>query len=475
MAIVGAHAYYGKYKKLKDDTWRGVGADIERRLACGDLNRDLNFLSFAGRSVTTEGWLVLAVVLRRLSSCTCLELQRCGINDVGKLAALLPELMYKTKCINLEGNALSAKNVRKLADAMAVVYAQVRPTWLSIGADAQETAAKCLTETACHPHHPRGCICSRPSVVHVVRNLPKYDPIAKARWEEEYLRPLEQYTVKRAGALAKPLEPPPSISSDNWPALSTSGGKPPTPPTKTPSGGDSPKELHAEDAWSDCAQPPELIDAECVPSAPRLEVADANGIMDLVPALPKAAESYAQKPLAAGPADVLMTYVSLEKRAQEMEILCRLAGLSDICAAPLEAAARFTRSQAATAIADLRADGGLTCWLIGERLLLLAATTEDRMLLIDLTESALRGDVVDARGAPACGARPLRDFNFRATALPFAARPDQHELAVEGGDVLEINGKCTTYLVTGWVAARPVGASAYLWFPLDHCRFSVGE
>ena len=56
MVKASASAYYGKYKKLRDNTWRGIGADIEHRLACGDLSSDLCLLSFADRAVTAEGW-----------------------------------------------------------------------------------------------------------------------------------------------------------------------------------------------------------------------------------------------------------------------------------------------------------------------------------------------------------------------------------------------------------------------------------
>ena len=112
-----------------------------------------------------------------------LELQRCGIRCVGKLVDMLPELVHKTKRFNLEGNDLSAKNVRKLVDAMTAAYAYIRPSWLSIGPDAQAAAATCFTKTLCHPHHPRGCLCLKPGVVHVVRALPKYDAVARAaRW-----------------------------------------------------------------------------------------------------------------------------------------------------------------------------------------------------------------------------------------------------------------------------------------------------
>ena len=112
-----------------------------------------------------------------------LELQRCGIRCVGKLVDMLPELVHKTKRFNLEGNDLSAKNVRKLVDAMTAAYAYIRPSWLSIGPDAQAAAATCFTKTLCHPHHPRGCLCLKPGVAHVVRTLPKYDAVARAaRW-----------------------------------------------------------------------------------------------------------------------------------------------------------------------------------------------------------------------------------------------------------------------------------------------------
>ena len=158
-----------------------------------------------------------------------------------------------------------------------------------------------------------------------------------------------------------------------------------------------------------------------------------------------------------------------------MEIISRLADVSGMRAAPLEAAARFARGQASTACSVLRAGGDLSCWLLDEKLFLLAASAEDRLLLLDLAESACRGHVVDIRGAPAFKARPLRDFNFRVKALAFAARADQHELATAGDELLEINKEHTTHLASGWVAARRAGASAYLWFPLDRCRIGTVE
>jgi len=119
-----------------------------------------------------------------------------------------------------------------------------------------------------------------------------------------------------------------------------------------------------------------------------------------------------------------------------------------------------------------RTCGRAADWAVGfsAKLFLSAASAEDRLLLLDLAESACRGHVVDIRGAPAFKARPLRDFNFRVKALPFAARADQHELATAGDELLEINKEHTTHLASGWVAARRAGASAYLWYPLDRCR-----
>ncbi len=163
------------------------------------------------------------------------------------------------------------------------------------------------------------------------------------------------------------------------------------------------------------------------------------------------------------------------KSAHEMEIISHLADVCSMRAAPLEAAARYLRGQASTACSVLRAGGELSCWLLDEKLFLLAASAEDRLLLLDLAESASRGDVLDIRGAPAFTARPLRVFNFRVAGLPFAARTDQHELAADGGELLEFNKEHTMHLVAGWVAARLAGASAYLWFPLDRCRANVFE
>ena len=135
MASERASAYYGASKKLRNNSWGGVLADIERRLACGDLRPDLRFLSFADRAITSEGWVVLQSVLRCLQ-CSVLDLQRCCIKDVSKLIALLPDAP-KTKCFDLAGNALSARSVRQLSAAVAATYAPFRPAWISVGADAQ--------------------------------------------------------------------------------------------------------------------------------------------------------------------------------------------------------------------------------------------------------------------------------------------------------------------------------------------------
>ena len=451
-------AYYGKRKHLRDDTWEGVAADIDRRLASGELSEDLNYLCFADRAMTTEGWVALSTVLRRLNSCMSLELQRCGIKCVGKLIDILPELVHKTKRFNLEGNALSARNVRKLADAMSTAYAHIRPSWLSIGSDAQAAAATCLTETVCHPHHPRGCLCLKPAVVHVVQKLPKYDAVAKAAWEEKYWRPLQRYIVQQGFAFSTALSQPPNM--DNWTAPPSSIKKCPlTPTTATPSCGGSPKEQNNEDEHH--------------------AVSHCTGFTKSAGKIPPASESndayVSQASCAVSPAEALVSYVRLEKRAHEMEIISRLGGVCGMCTAPLEAAARFVRGQASTASAHLWVGGGLSYWLLDEKLFLLAASTEGRLLLLDLAESASRGDVLDVRGAPACTACPLRDFNFRAVALPFTACTDQHELATTGGQLLEINKEHTMHLASGWVAARPAGAFAYLWFPLDHCCVDVVE
>jgi hypothetical protein len=468
MASASVSAYYGKGKNLRNDTWQGVGADIQRRLACGDLSPDLRFLSFADRVMTAEGWTVLMHVLHQLNSCSSLDLQHCGIKDVHSLVRMLPQFVHKTKCLNLGGNNLSTRSVRKITDSMTVAYAHVRPSWLGIGADAQAGAMKSIVESACHPHHPRGCLCSKPSVVHVVRRLPRFDPVAKAEWESEHLRPLEQSAAEGKG-LAKPLVEPPLFGHMNWPTLPISIGKTSsTPSTQTPSGGDSPNEQRN---GFDCVVRMLPMDASYSDNAckPYQGVpATANAVGRIAPALLEGAAS--RKEPQAVDSGALMAYVSSEKRAHEVEMMSRIARLCDILAAPLEAAARFARSQACLALAALQADRKLNCWLLGERMLLLAASVEGRLVLVDLAESASRGVVVDARGAPACGACPLRDFDFRATALRFEARSDQHELAAKGGELLEINQEHTTHLAAGWVAARHVGASAYLWFPLDCCH-----
>ena len=116
-------AFYGQGKALRDQSWQSIGQDIERRLDCGDLDLNLRFLSFAGRPLTAEGWRVVSAVLPKLNSCWTLDLQQCSINDVTKLIRLVPQLVHTTRRIHLAGNRLTAKNVRKLVEAMTSAYA----------------------------------------------------------------------------------------------------------------------------------------------------------------------------------------------------------------------------------------------------------------------------------------------------------------------------------------------------------------
>ena len=235
-----------------------------------------------------------------------LELQRCGIRCVGKLVDMLPELVHKTKRFNLEGNDLSAKNVRKLVDAMTAAYAYIRPSWLSIGPDAQAAAATCFTETLCHPHHPRGCLCLKPGVVHVVRTLPKYDAVARAAWEEEHLRPLEPH-LRGASDLVTAPRPP---RMDDWTApLSALKQRPLTPTTAASSCGGSPRERNIADERRDISR----------------HAGGSKFANKIAPASKGTDAHLAQAACAASPPEALVAYVRLEKRAHDMEIISRLA------------------------------------------------------------------------------------------------------------------------------------------------------
>ena len=93
--------------------------------------------------------------------------------------------------------------------------------------------------------------------------------------------------------------------------------------------------------------------------------------------------------------------------------------------------------------------------------------------LVDLTRSISHGELLDVQGQCLQLTTPLRDFGNHVYALPFEkARIDQHELFTEGGEILEVHLESTTYLLSGWIAARPLGTSTYLWFPLELCRIN---
>ena len=159
-----------------------------------------------------------------------------------------------------------------------------------------------------------------------------------------------------------------------------------------------------------------------------------------------------------------------------MDTTRHFAELCSICTLPLEAAVRTVSASVSAAAAESHALDGFSCSLVGDRLLLLSTSAENRLLLVDLTESALRGELVDSRGALCPGARPLRHFDIRATASPFAARARQHELPTDGGEQLQIDKEHDSEWASGWVAARLVGStSAFLLYPLDHCQVAVSE
>ena len=93
MTRATATAYYGSGKRLRENSWKGVESDIDRRLAIGELTPELCFLSFADRAFTKEAWEILGKILPRFRSCVTLDLQRCQIKDVDELIALLSILV----------------------------------------------------------------------------------------------------------------------------------------------------------------------------------------------------------------------------------------------------------------------------------------------------------------------------------------------------------------------------------------------
>ena len=60
MANTCTSAYYGKQKKLRDDTWEGIAADIGRRLACGELSDNVRRLGYAGDCASPAQFLHVA-------------------------------------------------------------------------------------------------------------------------------------------------------------------------------------------------------------------------------------------------------------------------------------------------------------------------------------------------------------------------------------------------------------------------------
>ena len=455
MSSLCRSAFYGKGKKLRDESWRAVGADINRRVDCGDLDAELRFLSFANRKLTADGWQVLEQTLSKITSCWTLDLQHCGINDVAKLTRLLPKLSYMCKRVDVSGNRLSAKSVSKLVDAMAKTFAHKRPVWLCIGDDAAADVPMFCSQ--CHPYHEKGCLCARQSAVHVVRKLDKYNAADKARWEEENLRPLECYVICSKDKRSKmPAQLPKHDSAEDWPTLVPA----PQPDSAPHTASDSTRDNDKADGCSQETVDDEDSDRSC---SPHLQDATVSPFSVFTAA--------SEQALAVDIQDTFASYFRCERRAHEMEVMRSLAEIGKISPAPLEAAARFTRQRAAGALVELRANcNSLTCVLVGERMLMLAAGADASLLFIDLTESVSRGTMVDVQGAPACRARPVYAFTFRVKALPFQeACVDQHQLRATGGETLEICLEHKNFLLSGWVAARVHSEATFLWFPIERC------
>ena len=165
-------AHYGLGKKLRDDSWKGIGDDIMRRLTCGDLHDEVQTLSFKGKLMTRQGWRMLEHVLPKLTACFVLELSCCGISNVTPLIAMMPKLSRMCKCFDLGGNNLSSESVSLIIEAMKKQFCDIRPTWLAIGDDACDAACKYLHDPLkCNPHYKKGCLHAQHSVVHVVRKL----------------------------------------------------------------------------------------------------------------------------------------------------------------------------------------------------------------------------------------------------------------------------------------------------------------
>jgi len=166
------NAYYGPGKKLRCESWKGIGDDIVKRLNRGDLSDELQTLSFEGRKLTTQGWRMLEQVLPKLRKCFVLDLRSCGISNVRPLIEMMPKLVRICKCFDLGDNSLSAESVSLLVEAMDKRFHSIRPTWLAIGDDARDAACQYLHDPlSCSPHWSRGCAHVQHSVVHVVQKL----------------------------------------------------------------------------------------------------------------------------------------------------------------------------------------------------------------------------------------------------------------------------------------------------------------
>jgi len=165
-------AYYGPGKKLRYESWKGIGDDIVHRLESGDLSDEVQTLSFKGRPLTKPGWQMLDRVLPKLNKCFVLDLRSCGISNVWPLVEMMPKLIRICKCFDLGGNALSSESVSLLVEAMDKQFHHIRPTWLAIGDDARDAACQYLHDPlACSPHCKTGCVHVQRSVVHVVKKL----------------------------------------------------------------------------------------------------------------------------------------------------------------------------------------------------------------------------------------------------------------------------------------------------------------
>lgn len=426
MARIVRNAYYGKDKKLYDPSWVSIGDDILRRIRCGELSDELQTLSVADRRMTEEGWRMLELVLPKMTTCFYLDFSRCGISDVAPFLKLLPRLVRVCKCFNFSGNNLTKKSVESLVKAMTTNFMCVRPTWLAIGEDASVEALKFLHDPLlCDPHHKKGCLGHKDhSVVHVVKTMPKI--------RRRSLGARSCQHMKKVDAFATDTMPPAlNWNPEEWPMLVS------------------------DEASTTISFTNETGDA----------LTTDNDSFD--------ASELQQAPSGLSIGRNLFAYVKQEHITRQIELASSWARFAKFDMSQLAAAAHLSRRQVHASLKNLHKLCGdnWTCFLIKERLYILGTDEERKLTLIDLTQSIQQGAIVDFQGTTRDEAIPIQNFNYLVEADVHVSVDGQHELCTIESEQLTICLDDAESLLEGWVAARTMDRTEYLWFPLHKCRF----